>query len=460
MIFTNKLRKTILAITAAIPLVVGQGQAQAQALNCVGQAGVGLSGVTSCVNSETTATLMDGTVLHQRPEVYATEGPIYAVDPLTQQVTVVGKVLTIPDTLSLGGTTQSGMQVTIFGSSALGNDGIARSEMSAAHMDRMLDENATDRDTCVADGTGQLVRNAFGTSCHHVQNGAVRSVFSSSELLRRDPALYQKISNNFFSIIDDVLNTNQHTTLPADFREKVGFGQGKVGADAAAAASTDATTLAAGVQLLSEQLGTFEAQQMAQLADDVAASATTAVASAVGFTDANGNLYPAYAGGTFKTAGHRFEDRATGELYLIPDIEVVLELSENVDEGTVMSCDKGDLFQGVPPSLVIDEMLLIMNPDPRFGADVLGAAETAISESYISENFCNELNGRIVAVIGHTVGEHVLFVQEILTDIIDVTAPVVITTDRHQINGSDVEAGGFFEMLSLRANCRFRFEPL
>ena len=451
MIFTNKLRKTILAITAAIPLVVGQGQAQAQALNCVGQAGVGLSGVTSCVNAETTATLMDGTVLHQRPEVYATEGPIYAVDPLTQQVTVVGKVLTIPDTLSLGGTTQSGIQVTIFGSSALGNDGIARSEMSAAHMDRMLDENAIDRDTCVADGTGQLVRNAFGTSCHHVQNGAVRSVFSSSELLRRDPALYQKISNNFFSTIDDVLNTNQHTTLPADFREKVGFGQGEIGADAAAAASTDATTLAAGVQLLSEQLGTFEAQQMALLAVDVAASATTAVASAVGFTDANGNLYPAYAGGTFKTAGHRFEDRATGELYLIPDIEVVLELSENVDEGTVMSCDKGDLVQGVPPSLVIDEMLLIMNPDPRFGADVLGAAETAISESYISENFCNELNGRIVAVIGHTVGEHVLFVQEILTDIIDVTAPVVITTDRHQINGSDVEAGGLFEMLSLRA---------
>ena len=451
MIFTNKLRKTILAITAAIPLVVGQGQAQAQALNCVGQAGVGLSGVTSCVNAETTATLMDGTVLHQLPEVYATEGPIYAVDPLTQQVTVVGKVLTIPDTLSLGGTTQSGIQVTIFGSSALGNDGIARSEMSAAHMDRMLDENAIDRDTCVADGTGQLVRNAFGTSCHHVQNGAVRSVFSSSELLRRDPALYQKISNNFFSTIDDVLNTNQHTTLPADFREKVGFGQGEIGADAAAAASTDATTLAAGVQLLSEQLGTFEAQQMALLAVDVAASATTAVASAVGFTDANGNLYPAYAGGTFKTAGHRFEDRATGELYLIPDIEVVLELSENVDEGTVMSCDKGDLVQGVPPSLVIDEMLLIMNPDPRFGADVLGAAETAISESYISENFCNELNGRIVAVIGHTVGEHVLFVQEILTDIIDVTAPVVITTDRHQINGSDVEAGGLFEMLSLRA---------
>ena len=451
MIFTNKLRKTILAITAAIPLVVGQGQAQAQALNCVGQAGAGLSGVTSCVNAETTATLMDGTVLHQLPEVYATEGPIYAVDPLTQQVTVLGKVLTIPDTLSLGGTTQSGMQVTIFGSSALGNDGIARSEMSAAHMDRMLDENAIDRDTCVADGTGQLVRNAFGTSCHPLQNGAVRSVFSSSELLRRDPALYQKISNNFFSTIDDVLNTNQHTTLPADFREKVGFGQGKVGADAAAAASTDATTLAAGVQLLSEQLGTFEAQQMALLAVDVAASATTAVASAVGFTDANGNLYPAYAGGTFKTAGHRFEDRATGELYLIPDIEVVLELSENVDEGTVMSCDKGDLVQGVPPSLVIDDMLLIMNSDPRFGADVLGAAETAISESYISENFCNELNGRIVAVIGHTVGEHVLFVQEILTDIIDVTAPVVITTDRHQINGSDVEAGGLFEMLSLRA---------
>jgi hypothetical protein len=242
MIFTNKLRKTILAITAAIPLVVGQGQAQAQALNCVGQAGVGLSGVTSCVNAETTATLMDGTVLHQLPEVYATEGPIYAVDPLTQQVTVVGKVLTIPDTLSLGGTTQSGMQVTIFGSSALGNDGIARSEMSAAHMDRMLDENAIDRDTCVADGTGQLVRNAFGTSCHPLQNGAVRSVFSSSELLRRDPALYQKISNNFFSTIDDVLNTNQHTTLPADFREKVGFGQGEIGADAAAAASTDATT--------------------------------------------------------------------------------------------------------------------------------------------------------------------------------------------------------------------------
>ncbi|MGA1487501.1 MAG: hypothetical protein ACO4B4_00425 [Planctomycetota bacterium] len=132
--------------------------------------------------------------------------------------------------------------------------------------------------------------------------------------------------------------------------------------------------------------------------------------------------YPASAGGTLKSAGTIYED-AAGNRYYIPDIEVVIELSENVSGGTVASVDPGG--PGIPPSFVIGEMLIIMNQDPRFGADVFGLGELEINPAI----FFTQGVGALVDTIGHTVGEHVLFVQEVLTDLSDPANGLLVTAE-------------------------------
>jgi len=182
MLATNKLRKILLAMGAVLALIVAQAQAQ---IICPapGVKVFGLSGVPSCVNPNTSATLIDGTLIHQLAEIYATEGPIWKINasdaPRKAEVTVVGKVLTIPDTFSIGGAPQGSVTMTIFGSSILGNDGEARSEMDAQNLDRMFDVNATGRDRCLAGGVRDESHPQAGKNCSPIQNGAVRSVFSS-----------------------------------------------------------------------------------------------------------------------------------------------------------------------------------------------------------------------------------------------------------------------------------------
>ncbi|HIL60542.1 MAG TPA: hypothetical protein EYG31_07890, partial [Porticoccaceae bacterium] len=247
MLVTNKLRKTLLAITAVLTLVVGQAQAQ---ILCP-EPGIpvfGLSGVPSCVNPASTATLVDGTVLNQLPEIYASEGPIWAItisdNPVIRDVTVVGKVLTIPDTFSVGGAAAGRNVMTIFGSSILGNDGEARSEMDAQNLDRMLDVNATGRDTCLKGGF-RHDSHPMGGECSPIQKGAVRSVFSSVESLARDPAQHQILVNNFFSSVAEVVGFHEGF-LPPTFLSDVGFGRGP-GLDAfvsAADQGVDTATLA------------------------------------------------------------------------------------------------------------------------------------------------------------------------------------------------------------------------
>ncbi len=52
-------------------------------------------------------------------------------------------------------------------------------------------------------------------------------------------------------------------------------------------------------------------------------------------------------------------------------------------------------------------------------------------------------NGTIIAAIGHTVGEHVNFMQEVLTDIIDPDDVVHIVLDRGQITETNTVDGTF-----------------
>jgi hypothetical protein len=357
-----------MSVAAALALVLfWPGTANAQ-LSCAnGEPPVtGLSGVPSCPDANTTAVMLDGSVYRQTAEIYATEGPIYEVDAVNQEVHVMGKVLKIPVVVNYGGL--AGTTMNISGSSILGNDGEARSEMDAENIDRMQDVNAVGRDVAVD------------------QTGAVRSVFGAGLSASLDPTTHATLAANYRNIVEACYPRHANF-LPANFLELA------IGAD--------------------------------------------------------GNRYPSYAGGTFKTAGHRYE-LVSGDgppTYLIPDIEVVLELSENVTEGTVTSAFPEDLALGCPPSLTIDDQLLIMNPDPRFGRDILGIVEQEIRQGLFTST-----EGSIIAAIGHTVGEHVNFMQEVLTDLIDPNDVVHITTDRGQITETNTVDGTFGgDILSVRA---------
>jgi len=140
-------------------------------------------------------------------------------------------------------------------------------------------------------------------------------------------------------------------------------------------------------------------------------------------------------GGTLKSAGHVYVD-AQGNEYFVPDIEVVIELAENVSTGVISSIARGNSSR--PDSFVMGDMLVVFNQDPRFGADVLGLADAVIPREVFfnqiapGQSFCD--------VIGHMVGEHVMFVQEVLTEFVDPAAGIQISADRFVIRVAAGEA--------------------
>ena len=312
------------------------------------------------------ALLLDGTPLTPTAEVFATEGPIWNIDLNTQQITVVGKPITIADTID-------GVQLFIFGSSVLGQDGEAATGISAASFERLSDVHAT---------TGGPSGGVTEDRC-----GATRSIFSTSEARRTDnpaglhrfPDTQAQIEANYFAMVRAAYNDHAGS-LPADFLQRAGI---------------DRPDGSGGVM----------------------------------------DVYPVTAGGTLKSAGHVYTDGT--DQYFITDVETVLELSENVSGGPIASASPGVpatigadglCAPGfVPPSFVIGDMLIIFNQDPRFGADVLGLAEGHIPLDIF---FAQAQPGVAIDTIGHLVGEHVMFVQEVLTEFIDPNAGVIITAER------------------------------
>ena len=138
-------------------------------------------------------------------------------------------------------------------------------------------------------------------------------------------------------------------------------------------------------------------------------------------------VYPSLTGGTLKSAGHVYVDAQANE-YFIPDAGLVLELAENVVLGAMKGAVRGNATR--PDSFVVGDMLCIFNQDPRFGAEVLGVGDNPIPRSV----FFNEIQrGASVTVSGFFVGEHVLFVQDVFTDLVDASAPVLVTADRIQL---------------------------
>jgi hypothetical protein len=138
----------------------------------------------------------------------------------------------------------------------------------------------------------------------------------------------------------------------------------------------------------------------------------------------NGGMeYPAVSGGTLKSAGHVYTDTAGNE-YLIPDTELVVELAENVLGGNIRSINPGN-GADIPPSMVIGDMLVIMNQDPRFAQEVLGLGLTSLPHDLL---FQQQNLGMEVAIGGYSVGEHVLFgITFEAAALVDPAAPLLVS---------------------------------
>lgn len=81
-----------------------------------------------------------------------------------------------------------------------------------------------------------------------------------------------------------------------------------------------------------------------------------------------------YSGGTLKSAGHIYQD-AQGNQFLIPDLEMAIEIAENIVSGPVTSVTTA----GDYPSFVVGEMPVVLNPDPRFPVGIQGLGGVSLS---------------------------------------------------------------------------------
>ncbi|MEC7582987.1 MAG: hypothetical protein VYE77_01605 [Planctomycetota bacterium] len=358
---------------------------------------------TAIIEMDPSTTADDVTVHAIVGSFFATEGPIWNVHTMTQTIQVTGKTLTVPKALFLGfGTGGTEVSFEITGSSVLGQDGEAFTGINSLfgtvesgfpgvfNFSRLEDGNA-----CPPAGPG-LGRDADSDSVDAANGlgprrlGCPRSVFSTSEgrreALAMDPANPYSIYRNdaaqaaieagFFEMTEKCIDVHA-AFLPDGFKDMVGYGRGPDGT----------------------------------------------------------NLYPVTAGGTLKSAGRRYIG-PNNEEYFIADEEMVIELAENVATGFVSSVARGDMATGRPDSFVMNDLLVIFNQDPRFGADVLGVGESEIRRKVFFDEMESALaNGTpvLIDLIGHTVGEHVLFAQEVLTEFIDPIAGAQVTADRFRI---------------------------
>jgi len=186
--------------------------------------------------------------------------------------------------------------------------------------------------------------------------------------------------------------------------------------------------------LAQAQLPTTHAQMEAQF-DALFNAAITAHPTVVLPPESITAAYPRMTGGTLKCAGHVYED-AAGNSYFIPDLELVIELAENVVGGTVVSSHPGGA--GTPASFVVGGLLLVMNQDPRFTASISGLGGVPLSE----EDFFAQLGlnpTAPVSAIGHLIGDHLMLVQEIETELINPGAGVQITAEKFKFKNSKDE---------------------
>ena len=196
-----------------------------------------------------------------------------------------------------------GEQPALAGTELLDAAGVSIGPITAATFDRLVDS--------VAHAARDL--NSVGLGLGPRRLGPVRSIFSSTEAARsappgsgllREPSTLASVKNTFWDTVQSTYGLHAES-LPADFLDRIGM---------------------------------------------------------VGTDPANW-VYPAYVGGTLKSAGHVYVDN-NRNYYYIPDLDLVFEFAENLTTVTITSAARGTGL--TPDSFVIDDTLMvIMNQDPR-----------------------------------------------------------------------------------------------
>jgi hypothetical protein len=222
--------------------------------------------------------------------------------------------------------------------------------------------------------------------------GATRSLYSFSAGLAKDPASVAQMTSNHRAYVNGVIGAYEGVLAPERIQAIVD-----------------------------------EADALVAVADAANGVGAGPVPAGVGYT-----------GGTLKAAGHVYVDALTGEEHLVPDLGLVVELAENVLIGTIRAVDPGDAF--TPPSLLVGDLLVIMNQDERFGQELLGFGLLPMEPEVF---FAQLQPGSPIAVGGYAVGDHVLYGISLEAEtLIDPAAGLVVGVTKWRFDADEVRMTG------------------
>ncbi len=289
-------------------------------------------------------------------ETFSVEGPLWDIDYAHRQLVSMGHRVTIPATLN-------GAPFVMGGTEVVNNEETSLGEITVLNFDRLSDANAAARDIV------QTTAGAAGP----IRLGPARSIHSTGEArglavagLDRTPAVEKAIEDTYFFLVRNAFLQYPAGVLPANFLGTVGI-------------RTDTG----------------------------------------GFPANNNQLpprrfwrYPTASGATFIAQGSVYVDTA-GNQYLIPDFQIkgyyaTLIMSENVCIGNMVAAAIGNY--NTPDSFVIGTTLCLMNQDPRMPLSILGVGNSPVSKEFFGTN---AQPGMFLAVVGHMIGEHVMFAEVI-----------------------------------------------
>lgn len=304
------------------------------------------------------AVLHDGTVVNLKipQETFSVEGPLWDIDVPSRQLFVNGYRVTVPATLN-------GQLFELGNTEIVNSEEVSLGPITAATFDRLSDFNASVRDV-VYDTSG---------SAGVLRLGPARSLFSTSEArsaavadIDRDPNTERRLEDNFFFQARNAFLNYQPGILPANFLGLIGI-------------RTETGGFPTGSQLPPRRFW----------------------------------RYPVSSGATVIAQGSIYVD-AKGREFAIPDFPVKgflghVLMAENVLIGNLRGAALGD-FQ-TPDSLVIGNVLVLMNQDPRMPLGITGLAGSPLSREYLMSGAVPD--GTFVAIVGHMVGEHVLYAEAV-----------------------------------------------
>jgi hypothetical protein len=307
------------------------------------------------------AVLHDGTVVTQKipVESFAVEGPIWDIDLARRQIVSMGLHVTIPAMLN-------GRPFEMGNTAIVDNENVSLGGITTENFDRLSDFNAAIRDRVFeTDITGGPIR-----------MGPVRSIFNSFEARSRAqqdvdrwPMVQKQMEDNYFFFARNAFAQYPIGTLPDNFLGLIGI-------------RTETGEYVSNLQQLPPRRFW---------------------------------RYPASSAASFNATGSIYVD-ASGNEHLIPDFLIKgafasIVIAENVKVGPIKAGALGNWV--TPDSFVMGNILVILNQDPRMPTRLTGVGDSPLSREFLLTQMPT---GTLVEVVGHMVGEHVMFAETVLAE--------------------------------------------